>query len=207
MTTPSHHTPTARRYPMPWAPATPTPLLSTTQLRPARQTELLVTYCTQVHVPAYLPTLDTAQVKCTRMTDAEVRHIMSGCREAAHAMATGKGTRVHWQILCGALTMARAIDDLGAVLRGLGGHLDDIEATLHALATGAGEDDHPPTWHAPALRFDEMDNIRLLAELYKTQLDQLSYAEYQAAHRLALARVRSGGGEVVNADALKGLES
>lgn len=99
MTTPSPHTPTARRYPMPWAPATPAPLLSPGQLRPARQTELLVTYRTQVHVPAYLPTLDTAQVKSSRMTDAEVRHVMAGCREAAEAMATGNGTRVHLSLI------------------------------------------------------------------------------------------------------------
>ena len=93
------------------------------------------------------------------------------------------------------------------MVRGLAGHLDDIERTLRTLAARAGEDDHPPTWHAPALRFDEMDNIRLLVELHAHQLAQLSYAEYQAAWRLTVARVRSSGGELINADGLKGLES
>lgn len=200
----THPTVHRHRYPMPWAPHIDRPQIDPHQWRQARVLDMLLTLTTGIFVPEQRTTIAVARAGAGRLTAAEVTHIMSGCRAAAGAMAMGRGTRNDWVSLCSALNIARAIDDIGAVLRGLRGHLDDIEATLRALATRAGEDDHPPTWNAPALRFDEMDAVRLLAELFQTQLDQLSYAEYQDAYALAVARVRSGGGEVANPHKIKG---
>jgi hypothetical protein len=113
-------------------------------------------------------------------------------------MAQGRGIRSDWVTLCSATNVAKAIESYG-VVRGIAGHLDDIEAILLTLAERAGENKHPPTWRAPALRFDEIDAIRLLVDLHRYQLQNVSHGEYHKACTLAVARVRSGGGEVVSA--------
>lgn len=205
MTTPSPHTPAARRYPMPWASTTPAPMLSLHLLYKPTVLEMDMRYTTAVTVTA--PSmLDIARSKATALTVQELAHIMTNPRQAAQAMAARRGTREHWVCLCSALGVSRAIEH-GGVVRGLSGHFDDIERTLRTLATRAGEDEHPPTWHAPELSFDEMDNIRLLVELHAHQLGHLSYQEYRTAWKLTVARARCGGGEVIKAEGLKGLGS
>lgn len=194
-----------QRQTLPWAPTTPAPMLSPQLLHKPSVVAMDMRYTTAVTVTTPSE-LDIARSKATALTAQELAHIMTTPRQAAHAMATGRGTREHWVCLCTALGVSRAIEH-GGVVRGLSGHLDDIERTLKTLATRAGEDDHPPTWHAPALRFDEMDAIRLLVDLHAHQLAQLSYAEYRAAWRLTVARVLSSEGELINAEALEGLES
>lgn len=50
----------------------------------------------------------------------------------------------------------------------------------------------------PTLWANELECLRELADLYKFQLSQLSYGEYRAARDLAVARVKSAKGQVVN---------
>lgn len=198
--TTTHTTRAARRYPLPWAPTRPMPMVSPIVLhRPAaRQLDLTVTSRFGVEAPT---AIEQVRMQATRFTAAELQTTLQPLRDAAEAMATGRGTRTHWVSLCSALNVAMAIES-GGVVRGIAGHLANIKATLKALGTRAGEDEHPPTWRAPALRFDEMDDIRLLVDLHAHQLSHVSYGEYQTAYRLAVARVRQGKGEVVNEEGL-----
>lgn len=135
--------------------------------------------------------------QATRLTAKELASITGPLTTATEAMAQGKGDRRVWEHLCSALNTGRAIE-AGRVVRGMAGHFDDIERVLEAIAARAGEHNTPPTWTAPALRFNEMEAVRLLAELHTFQLSQLSYGEYRAAVELAIARVRSGKGEAIN---------
>ena len=184
-----------RRYAMPWAATAPVPLLSPALLSTPKAQGMQLTITSAVSMAEYDP-MTMARARAGLLTTAEVAQIMAASTAAADAMAKGRGTRLHWVALCSALNMAKAIED-GGVVRGLAGHLDNIEATLNTLANRAGERKNPPTWKAPALHFDEMDDMRLLVDLYRHQLQQLSYMEYRTACDLAQARVRSSGGEVV----------
>lgn len=204
MTTAFTRTPAlARRWPMPWDNATPAPMLSPQLLHKPRVLEMHMRYTTGISITPQ-STLDIARNKAAALTPAEVAHIMTNPRQAADALAAGRGTRLQWACLCTALNVSRAIED-GGVVRGLAAHLDDIERALNAVGTRAGDTATPPTWTAPALWATERDAVRLLVNLHAQQLRQLSYLEYQTAWRLAVARVQSCGGEVTNTDALKGL--
>jgi len=204
MTTPRTHAPHAQRYPLPWASTNPAaPMLSPQLLHRPRVLQMEMRYTTGIRIDPH-STIDTAREGASALTPAEVAHIMANPRKAADALVAGRGTRQHWACLCTALNVARAIEH-GGVVRGLAAHLDDIERALNAAGTRAGDTATPPTWTAPALWATERDAVRLLVNLHTQQLRQLSYLEYQTAWRLAVARVQSAGGEVINTDALKGL--
>lgn len=204
MTTPRTQAPHAQRYPMLWASATPTaPMLSPQLLHKPRVLEMDMRYTTRISISQH-STIDTAREGASALTPAEVTHIMTNPRQAADALAAGRSTRQQWACLCTALNVARAIES-GGVVRGLAAHLDDIERALSAAGTRAGDSATQPTWTAPALWATERDAVRLLVNLHAQQLAALSYLEYQTAWRLAVARVQSAGGEVINTDLLKGL--
>lgn len=204
MTTPRTQAPHTQRYPLPWVSATPTaPMLSPQLLHRPRVVAMDMRYTTRMGYTQHT-TMDTARQGASALTPAEVGHIMANPRTAADALAAGRATRGQWACLCTALNVARAIEH-GGVVRGLAAHLDDIERALNAAGTRAGDSAIPRTWTAPALWATERDAVRLLVTLHAQQLRQLSYLEYQTAWRLAVARVQSAGGEVINTDLLKGL--
>ena len=149
--------------------------------------------------------LDVAMNNATKLSPQDVEQIITPCANACAAIVSGSGRREHWVTLCCSLNMSLSIERQG-VVRGMSGHLASIEATLLAIAARAGEDDTPPTWQPPQLSLDETDNMRLLVQLHKFQLEQLSYGEYRRAFEATVNRVRGGGGEAVNLPAEFGPE-
>lgn len=202
--TATHTIKAARRYPLPWEATQPTPMLSPSVIhRPAaRYLDLTLTSRFAVDAPGN--TLEQARLHATCLTAAELQTALHLPRMALKELSAGRGTREHWISLCSALNVAMAIES-GGVVRGLSQHFNQIEQTLNAIGNRASSDTRLQGWTAPALWATEMDALRLLVDLHAHQLKHLSYGEYQAAYRLAVARVQSGGGEVVKAYALKGL--
>lgn len=149
--------------------------------------------------------LDVAMNNATKLRSQDVEQIITPYANACAAIVSGSGRRDHWATLCSSLNMALSIERQG-VVRGMAGHLASIEAALLAIAARAGEDDTPPTWQPPQLSLDETDNVRLLVQLHKFQLEQLSYGEYRRAFEATVNRVRGGGGEAVNLPAEFGPE-
>lgn len=149
--------------------------------------------------------LDVAMNNATKLSPQDVEQIITPCANACAAIVSGSGRRDHWATLCSSLNMSLSIERQG-VVRGMAGHLATIEAALLAIAARAGEDDTPPTWQPPQLSLDEIDNMRLLVQLHKFQLEQLSYGEYRRAFAATVNRVRGGGGEAVNLPAEFGPE-
>lgn len=154
--------------------------------------------------PATPHTLHKAHMRAARLTAAEVAQIMATLRPAADHILAGVGNRDHWAALAGACTLALAIEAQG-IVRGLAGHLALAEGSLNAIAARAeiaapgptGSHAAQPTWRPTPLRFDERDNIALLLDLIKYQLEQLSAGELAAATAKAAARVRQAGGLVL----------
>lgn len=140
--------------------------------------------------------INAAMTYASRPTPAELETVAKSFREAAQALADGHGTRKHWAALCSAVNVGVAIED-GGVVRGLRTHLDEAHTVLTTVAQRAGEFRNPPGWTAPKLSNTEADACHLLAKLHTYQLAQLGHGEYQAAVRLAVGRVRSGGGVVI----------
>ena len=149
--------------------------------------------------------LDVAMNNATKLSPQDVEQIITPYANACAAILSGTGRRDHWVTLCSALNLSLSIERQG-VVRGMAGHLASIEAALLAIAARAGEDDTPPTWQPPQLSLDETDNMRLLIQLHKFQLEQLSYGEYRRAFAATVNRVRGGGGEAVNLPAEFGPE-
>lgn len=149
--------------------------------------------------------LDVAMNNATKLHQQDVEQIITPCANACAAIVSGSGRREHWVTLCSRLNISLSIERQG-VVRGMAGHLASIEAALLAIAARAGEDDTPPTWQPPQLSLDETDNMRLLVQLHKFQLEQLSYGEYRRAFEATVNRVRGGGGEAVNLPAEFGPE-
>lgn len=200
----THHP--ARRYPLPWPDAQHnTPLTSPQLLHPARSKGLHLTLTTSIYIEPQ-NTIDVARARASCFSAAELDAAMQLPTAAAEALAAGRGTSAHWQSLCSALNVAKAIES-GGVVRGLAGHLGHIESALDAISERACTAEQLHTWAAPALWATEMDAVRLLVRLHAHQLKHLSYAEYQTAVRLAVARVLCGKGQIINEGALKGLES
>lgn len=149
--------------------------------------------------------LDVAMNNASKLRPQDVEQIITPCANACAAIVSGSGRRDHWATLCSALNLSLSIERQG-VVRGMAGHLASIEASLLAIAARAGEDDTPATWQPPQLSLDEADNMRLLVQLHKFQLEQLSYGEYRRAFAATVNRVRGGGGETVNLPAEFGPE-
>lgn len=204
MTAPTPLTPPhARRWAMPWA-SMQTALASASRYLTLPTPQALhITVTTGIGIDVLTP-LAIARGQASCLTQAELDTALSGAREACRLLALGRGTQAHWISLCSALNVARAIEDGGAV-RGLTEHLDSIERAINAISRRACKSEQLDTWTPPALWAAEIDAIRLLVTLYTHQLKHLSYAEYQAAWRLATARVQSARGQVLNRQALKGI--
>lgn len=185
---------------LPWAPFVPAAmvgfwLLPTPCTRPPAL-PLEAALVQMLEIAPYDP-MEYARLNASRMTDAEVECVIGPCRRSASRLAQGCGDRKDWLTLCSALTVGRAVET-GGVVRGMTGHFNHIEKQLLKMADRAGENLQPKRWKAPALWFEEIEAIRLLVDLHKTQMAALSYGEYRRAFELAVARVQSAHGEAVN---------
>lgn len=135
-----------------------------------------------------------ATTRAAPLTTAEITRLTRGIYEAVEKARTGHMTEGGWYRLCTALNEGQAIE-AGGVVRGLSERLDAAHDVLDAIAQRA---ETTGKWVPPTLWANELECLRELADLYKFQLGQLSYGEYRAARDLAVARVKSAKGQVVN---------
>lgn len=129
----------------------------------------------------------------TLLTADERAKVMTPLGAAAERMRRGLASDNDLAVLTGSLLMAQTIESQG-VVRGLAGHLDEIDRALVAIearATQAGP------WRAPTLYFNELDALQLMLDLHKFQIEKLSYGEFRRAYDVTEAQVRSRGGQVV----------
>ena len=134
-----------------------------------------------------------ARNMATLLTAAERARVMTPLGAAADRMRRGQASDDDWAVLTGSLLMAQSIEKQG-VVRGLAEHLASVDRALVAIearATQAGP------WQAPTLHAHELEAIRLLLDLHRFQLEQLSYGEFRRAYDATEARVRSSGGQMV----------
>ena len=135
-----------------------------------------------------------AQVRASRLTGKELLHILTPMRHCVEQARKGCLTEQQWVVLSTAQNVSRAIEDQG-VVRGFSLQLDASHDALQAIENRSTLRETRP-WHSPTLRSEELAAVRELASLHAFQLKQLSYGEYQNAFALAVARVRSSGGQV-----------
>lgn len=123
-------------------------------------------------------------------------------RRAVEAFRVGKGTFKDWLRLCTLVNVGMAIED-GGVVKGL---RSDLKAALDALEEIGTRQDSTKGWKSGALRATELEAIRMLVVAHEFQLRQVSYGEPQEAYRLATARVKCDGGEVINLKNIQTIE-
>jgi hypothetical protein len=100
-------------------------------------------------------------------------------RNAVKALREGVATEHQWSIAAGSVTVALAIERQG-VVRGLSGHLKNIEQALQkiydrAIREGGGR------WIRVTLWFDEIEALNDLVFFHKLQMDRLGRAEFLKA--------------------------
>ena len=140
-----------------------------------------------------------AKYGATRLTPAELEHYIRPGREAVEAFRVARSTYAHWLRLCTMVNTGQAIESQG-IVRGLAAELDAAHDALQAIGDRM---DTPDGWKPGALRAEELHAIQRLVAHHAFQLRNLSRAEHARAYELALARVRSAGGQAVNIKALE----
>lgn len=204
MSTPTITPPNAtRRWPLPWPPVQHASSVIAPHIlkQPDTPQPLHLTVTTGISIEAP-STIDVAVGKATRLSEKELDTALAGPSDAARMLTLGRGNQEHWITLCTALNVAKAIES-GGTVRGLTEHLVHIERALNSISRRACKNEQLDSWSAPALYATEIDAVHLLVTLYKYQLKQLAYAEYQAAWRLATARVQSSQGQVYHRQQLE----
>jgi hypothetical protein len=137
--------------------------------------------------------ITTARMNTTRLSPAELEHILVPLQGAVASARTASATYEQFVQLNTAMHKARAIDDSG-VFRGLRTMVDGAEETLNAIGSRAQASG---TWLAPTLYGHEMVALDDLAWAYRLMLLEVTYAEFHRAERLAIARVASSGGRLI----------
>jgi hypothetical protein len=184
------------RYPTPWATHTPTALCSPLALRQTEAHGLRLMLTTGVAIQPHNP-VRLAMAHAGLILPEELERHLHPLRHSAEQARLGKLTEGQWLVLCTALNDGKAIESQG-VVRGFSADLDVIHDALTDIGERATQRETRP-WVPCACRASELAAVRDLVRIYSFQIKNLSFGEYQEAHRVALARVRSSGGEVTNA--------
>lgn len=129
----------------------------------------------------------------SRLRPGEIESLMVPKRAALHAARTAMLTESGFNDLCTALNVGEAIQRLG-VVRVDPAHLAKARDVLETIGHSM---DSPTGWRPHALRWDAIEALDVLLAIHHRQLQELQYNEYQAACRLAEARVASEGGVVI----------
>jgi hypothetical protein len=137
----------------------------------------------------------------TKLSNAERETVMAPLRAAVAALRQGVGTEFDWQFAVSAVNVGDAIESLG-VVRGLGGHLKEIDCALQGIRQRAMQS---ATWNAPALYYEERDLLDLLLDLHNHQVRNLSFGEYTRAVDKAVQHTGAVGGRVVDVGQLEGM--
>ena len=117
---------------------------------------------------------------------------------AVEAMRLGHYTYRDWQHVTTWINILCAINDQGVITQTTP-YLAKADEALRAIyhrASGADArtDQHPSRWQPTALWHHELDAVRLLIELVHFTLQTVSTREYEAAHALAVARIKTERG-------------
>lgn len=134
-----------------------------------------------------------AMNRATRLTVAERERIMVPLRAAVAALRQGVATEYEWMMAVTAVNIGDAIERQG-IVRGLAGHLRDIDRALKGICDRAMETGE---WHAPALHLEELDLMDLIVDLHGHQLRSLSFGEFSQARDKAIQQTYTDGGRVV----------
>ena len=129
-----------------------------------------------------------ARNQATRLTPIELDQVMVPLRAVAKRMREGLASHDDHATLDGSMRMAKSIEQQG-IVRGLAGHLADIERALVAIGQRACAS--TGSWKAPTLYFHEIEALQLFLDLHLFQIQQLSFAEFRRAYDLTVAHVRS----------------
>lgn len=144
--------------------------------------------------PMAINLVDVALNRASRLTAAELEQVLSPLRDAVASLRRGVATEIEWSTAASAVNVGDVIEQQG-VVRGLAGHLHDIDLALLEIgkrARSGGE------WRPPALYYEERDLLDLLVDLHSHQVKCLSFGELQRARDKAIAQTRSvPGGRVI----------
>lgn len=145
--------------------------------------------------PATVNTMFKAQVRASRLTEAEIRETMDAVRHCAARMREGVANELQVQTLRTTVLIALEIERLGYV-RGMAGH---IEAALVAIKSVLDQGSETGEWRPTALRYYELDAITCMVDLHDHQLRQLSAGELHTATKRVIAHMQSqGGGQLLH---------
>lgn len=148
--------------------------------------------------------LEIAKRNVALMTSAEIAQKIDSGKRAVEAFRTGRGTFAHWLRLCTHVNVGLAIETKG-IVRGLEAQLMDAHYALQAISDRMEKS--PGVWMPSALRATELESIRALVDWHAFQMSKLSYREYADAYNLAVGRITSSGGEVVDIRKLEASEA
>lgn len=145
--------------------------------------------------PAPVNTMLKAQVRATRLTEAEIRETIGAVRHCATRVREGVATELQVQALRTTMLIALEIERLGYV-RGMQGHIEAALIAIKAILTRGIEFG---TWRPVTPHYYELDAITCMVDLHDHQLRQLSAGELHTATRRVIAHMQSqGGGELLN---------
>jgi hypothetical protein len=122
-------------------------------------------------------TLELALHRAAKPAREDRAEVLAKLDAAVKALCTGVATEIDWSIAAGALAVAMAVERQG-IVRGLQEHLDSVDQVLQAIYDRCRL---PMMWLRPTLTIQEVDAVRLLAELHTYQVEQLGRAEFLSA--------------------------
>ena len=132
----------------------------------------------------------------SKLTPAEVAETMVSLRTAFAHMREGVATHNEYAVLHTSMLIAQEIEQMG-VVRGLQEH---ITAALLACATYQERSGFAENWTPSDMHFHELDALGAMLDLHEFQLQQLTAREVHLAAQRLIARTKSAGGDVYQAD-------
>ncbi|KOC19228.1 hypothetical protein GL58_18625 [Comamonas testosteroni] len=132
----------------------------------------------------------------SKLTPAEVAETMGSLRTAFAHMREGVATHSEYVVLHSNMLIAQEIEQMG-VVRGLQEH---ITAALQACASYQERSGYAESWRPSDIHFHELDALGSMLDLHEFQLQQLTAREVHQATQRLVARTKSAGGDVYQAD-------
>lgn len=132
----------------------------------------------------------------SKLTPAEVAETMGSLRTAFAHMREGVATHNEYVVLHSNMLIAQEIEQMG-VVRGLQEH---ITAALQACASYQERSGYAENWVPSDIHFHELDALGSMLDLHEYQLQQLTAREVHLAAQRLVARTKSAGGDVYQAD-------
>ena len=132
----------------------------------------------------------------SKLTPAEVAETMGPLRTAFAHIREGVATHNEYVVLHSSMLIAQEIEQMG-VVRGLQEH---ITAALEACASYQERSGYVENWAPSDIHFHELDALGAMLDLHEYQLQQLTAREVHLAAQRLIARTKSAGGDVYQAD-------